>query len=77
MTVLNNAYRGSGFEFRLMGLWVCISEEWATLEHTSVQPYSLKLRQGSYTDLNIWTVKSMPGAVGVIIIPPSPTTFVD
>jgi len=71
MKVLAGAYRGSGFSFRLAGTDTTDNGEWYNLVRGSQQERDMKgaLRQGTMSDLNIYTANLQGGMLGWATFP--------
>lgn len=71
MTVLNNAYAGSGFSFNLVSVDRTTNSSWYTCTPGSVAERRMKqaLRQGTADDLNIYTANIGQGLLGWATFP--------
>ncbi|WP_048699607.1 zinc metalloprotease, partial [Nostocoides australiense] len=73
MTVLNNAYAGTGFSFTLAGTDYTNNASWYNLSNGSTAERAMKtaLRQGTMADLNIYTANLGGGLLGWATFPKS------
>ncbi len=73
MTVLNNAYAGTGFQFVLAGTDTTANNTWYTVGYGSTAETQMKnaLRTGSADDLNIYSANIGGGLLGWATFPSS------
>lgn len=73
MNVLNNAYAGTGFSFRLAGTDTTNNSSWYNLSSGSSAERAMKtsLRKGSMDDLNVYTANLSGGLLGWATFPKS------
>jgi hypothetical protein len=73
MTVLNNAYAGTGFSFNLVATTQTNNSTWYTAGYGSAAETAMKtaLRQGSADDLNIYSANIGGGLLGWATFPSS------
>jgi hypothetical protein len=73
MSVLNNAYSGSGFSFTLAGTDTTTNSSWYNLRNGSSAERSMKraLRKGTMADLNVYSANLQGGLLGWATFPKS------
>ncbi len=80
ISVLNSAYSGSGFSFRLVGTDTTVNSRWYSgLRSGSKQEKDMKLllRKGKMADLNIYSAKLGGGLLGWATFPKSSYDYYD
>jgi hypothetical protein len=79
ITVLNNAYAGTGFSFALAGVDKTVNTAWYNVGYGSKEEKAMKsaLRQGSMDDLNLYTANLGGGLLGWATFPKSTYSAMD
>ncbi|KAF2217830.1 hypothetical protein CERZMDRAFT_108458 [Cercospora zeae-maydis SCOH1-5] len=74
MTVMNDAFQGTGFSFELVGFDITVNEAWAKASGGSGEETNMKqaLHRGTYQDLNLYFLSDLGGGLlGICYFPTS------
>lgn len=65
MEVMSSAYKPFGVTFNTVSINFTVNEDWAAADMNSTDEYKMKstLRQGSYSDLNLYFTSGLPGGL--------------
>ena len=79
LSILNNAYAGSGFSFTLAGTDTTTNARWYDLRSGSRNEKDMKraLRKGTMDDLNVYTANLQGGLLGWATFPRSSYSYMD
>lgn len=70
MNVINNAYKGRNFQFKLAGTTRTVDQDLAVVKPgEKTAKLGKKLRKGGYDTLNLYIVKDMPDNVAGVSLP--------